>query len=177
MGNKILHHEQCYVNECTDEALLSISQIFCEENCNTCSKRKRIKTCHKHKIGHYYICPKTKAIKSNYYYKDMLAANISPELNIIEPDCHTLLYNIREDYVYDYGYNTYPPFRFKYCCSDVYLKEPCFSDNLLYDLTPNYTLNKLRKNSQFYIMILPKDIFEIIACLISNARFFGLSYN
>lgn len=175
MGNKIQRHEQCYVNECNDEALLFIDRMFYDDNCNMCIKQPRIKTCHRHKIGHYYICPKKKVIRSNYYYKDMLVAH-NDRINLIDPDYNPLLYRIGEDYVYDYGNYTYPPFRFKqqkHNCSNVYLKEPCFSDESLYDLTPKYTLEELRRNDQYYVNILPRDIYDIISGLIKNSRFFN----
>jgi hypothetical protein len=159
-------NEKCYVDGCEADAHTVINKLFVDRTCKLCKMRawQYLKTCstHDNKPFNYNICPKTNALKCNYYdrkdlYKYYRFHDV-PELKY-----HNKILKFRNDYVFIIFHRKGLRFnRMIHICDDIYKQRGSLSDDILYDLTRNYTLNELKKDRNIYFGTLPRDIIGII---------------
>lgn len=146
---------QCYVRGCkTDSTLFLHKAIGCFE-CKTCN-RGRLTICAEHaiKLGDiYYICPKTKAIKCNYF-SDRIVCGFFGSYRVV--------FKIQDNYIYFNDENQCFYNRYRPICPNIYELQTSDHADILADLTFDFMLDEVKKSAKNYLNVFPKDIYNII---------------
>lgn len=155
---------KCYIDGCENAAQEEIPKMFVDKICELCRVNKYEKTCwvHNNKPYNCQICPNTNVLKCNYYIRTDLQEYCLFH-DVPEIKYRNKILKIRNDYVFIVFHRKGTKFtRFIHICNDIYRPHGSLSDEILYDLTGNHTLNELKKDIYLYFGILPRDIIGVI---------------